>query len=254
MGCDIHDFAEVRHQDGSWRRARDAFENPYYKPDRPEGERNRRFCSSPCGNRNYCLFAILADVRNGIGFAGCDTSDRFNVIAEPRGLPEDVCREILEAYCLRVGDKEEDEDAISLETAQRYVDQGYSEWLEQGKLVSHPDWHSASWLLLRELEEFDWGQTNTLRGWVDASEFEEFKKKGAPSSYCGGISGGQIQHISNEEMEDRIRAGTAEHCYTKVAWKVSYAHAVDSFLTKTVPALRRLGSSEDVRIVFWFDN
>lgn len=40
--------------------------------------------------RNYRLFAALADVRNGYGFAGVETHEPLTPIAEPRGLPEDV--------------------------------------------------------------------------------------------------------------------------------------------------------------------
>ena len=42
------------------------------------------------------LFAILAGVRNGYGFAGCDTGDGFRPIAPPRGLPGDVSPEVAE--------------------------------------------------------------------------------------------------------------------------------------------------------------
>ena len=40
--------------------------------------------------RSYNTFAMLADVRNGRGFAGIKTSDGFPVIHEQRGLPEDL--------------------------------------------------------------------------------------------------------------------------------------------------------------------
>ena len=50
MGCDIHMMAKVQQDNGSWKNA---------------GEID--------GNRNYDLFAILANVRNGHGFAGIKT-------------------------------------------------------------------------------------------------------------------------------------------------------------------------------------
>jgi hypothetical protein len=40
------------------------------------------------GGRNYDLFGILADVRNGSGFAGCVTGSGWPSIAPDRGLPE----------------------------------------------------------------------------------------------------------------------------------------------------------------------
>ena len=39
-------------------------------------------------DRNYTLFAILAGVRNGYGFAGCYRHEPLQPIAEGRGLPE----------------------------------------------------------------------------------------------------------------------------------------------------------------------
>lgn len=67
MGTDIHLFVETR-VNGVWELRSDA----------------PRF-----SGRNYNEFAILAGVRNGTGFAGCDT-DGFAPIAEPRGLPDDM--------------------------------------------------------------------------------------------------------------------------------------------------------------------
>ncbi len=48
----------------------------------------------PYHGRNYDLFAILANVRNGRGFAGIKTGEGFNPISEPKGLPEDVSPEV----------------------------------------------------------------------------------------------------------------------------------------------------------------
>lgn len=40
-------------------------------------------------SRHYQLFAVLADVRNGYGFAGVQTGEPVKPIAKPRGLPPD---------------------------------------------------------------------------------------------------------------------------------------------------------------------
>ena len=39
-------------------------------------------------DRNYTLFAILAGVRNGYGFAGCYRHEPLTPIAEGRGKPD----------------------------------------------------------------------------------------------------------------------------------------------------------------------
>ena len=86
MGCDIHMYAEIR-KENKWEKVGRIFENPWYSEDREESEWNTPLTDEPYDGRNYDLFAILADVRNGRGFAGCVTGDRFNPIAEPKGLP-----------------------------------------------------------------------------------------------------------------------------------------------------------------------
>ena len=43
--------------------------------------------------RNYLLFSVLADVRNGTGFAGVITYKPVVPISEPRGLPDDLPRD-----------------------------------------------------------------------------------------------------------------------------------------------------------------
>jgi len=67
MGTDIWPQAEVK-RNGCWERAN--IEIP--------------------SKRNYWTFAILAGVRNGQGFAGCDLGDSVQPIAEPRGIPRDT--------------------------------------------------------------------------------------------------------------------------------------------------------------------
>lgn len=105
MGCDIHSFVE-RREDGRWvRLTGDLFpdNDQWSEPD------------EPFPNRNYDLFGFLADVRN---YSHCP------VIAEPRGLPDDVSSEIR---------------------------------------AEHEDWgrdaHSTSWLTVAEMADFPYDQT-----------------------------------------------------------------------------------------------
>jgi hypothetical protein len=75
MGCDIHLFVEKR-VNGRWVKAEKWSEDEYVL------------------GRNYSLYAILADVRNGTAYYTSDINDRFVPIDMPRGLPEDVSPEI----------------------------------------------------------------------------------------------------------------------------------------------------------------
>jgi len=202
MGCDIHFFVEVKQADGTWKWVKDK-DKPFYD------------------GRNYDLFAILADVRNGHGFAGSKTGDGFNPISDPRGLPTDASSEVRE--------KAED-------------------WGDDG--------HSHSYLSVAELRSFDWGQTTGHQGHVNLEGFKEYLQKGKPSAWCGGVGGGAVRNVSIEAMTEMVKGNIPlnEHWYTVVSWTETYAASVGDFLTETLPKLEALGAPEDVRCVFWFDN
>lgn len=77
--------------------------------------------------RNYNLFAMLADVRNGRGFAGVYTGEGFNPIADPKGAPSDMSSEIKSACEYWEGDG-----------------------------------HSHSWFTVKELLDYDWEQDTVI--------------------------------------------------------------------------------------------
>lgn len=235
MGCDIHLYVE-RREGADWvtadRWKRDKYEEA---SDRLTVNCEDRFYSE----RNYGLFAILADVRNGRGFAGIKTGEGFNPMSDPRGLPDDCSLEV----------------------------RGESDgWGEDG--------HSHSWFTVSELMVYDWTQVSCLQGWVDAVNFEEFerwrKSRGeGPESYCGMVGGGGVRHVTNDEMREMIKgkgegkygnayttaiAAAAPSCYTMVEWEIPYYKCARTFLSETMPRLWQLGKPKDVRIVFWFDN
>jgi len=215
---------------------------------------------------------MLADVRNGYGFAACDTGDGFNPISLPKELPDDVSPEV----------------AVQSES-----------WGGDG--------HSHTWLTVAELDAYNWEQTTKLRGWVSEKEYKQFLEAGRPESWCGGISGGMIRHISNEKMnqilqenatkrvrflnyvkrvrwsivvrtmtllqkfrrmvsneriENQIRrlihwlfdTLSAKSYFTKVEWEEPYSDSARYWLDSVMPLLRALGEPDDVRTVFWFDN
>lgn len=233
MGCDIHLFVEVR-KDGKWTSA-DKWSNEY--GDRVSVAYKDRFYSG----RNYDLFGILADVRNGHGFAGVDTGDGFVPICEPKGLPSDVTKEV------------SDESAS---------------WGADG--------HSHSYFTVQELLDYDWTQVANHRGIVSPEEFEKWsryrREEGeGPESWCGGVGGRDTQILSTDEMDKLIKqigakAGEDKSLYKKlwdhhmknvwarIQWSEPYYDSARYFLSQTIFKLLRLGKPEDVRIVFWFDN
>lgn len=120
MGCDIHAYLEHKEFGGSW------WAFSYGKI---------------CLFRNYEAFSLMAGVRSSYG---------KEVLFNPKGLPDDVCWTVSYEDSLFVSNEEGD-GRCSKEEAASWVDQGWSEFREDGR-VSHPDWHSHSWL---SKDEFD---------------------------------------------------------------------------------------------------
>jgi hypothetical protein len=48
------------------------------------------------------------------------------------------------------------------------------------------------------------------RGWVDPWNFVLWQRDGKPASWSGGVSGGRIEHISNQQMARMIESGDIE--------------------------------------------
>lgn len=153
-------------------------------------------------DRNYDVFGMLADVRNGSGFAGVDTGDGFVPIDVPRGLPDDLSAEVL-THIKRLGYtpsgggleySREDDEEEDLYEAMEKEPEGY--W-------SLGD-HSFSWVTLAEVLEYDYDRTTKKRGWVDPWNFELYRRNGKPSSWSGG---GSIEHISSQAMARMIDQG-----------------------------------------------
>lgn len=85
MGCDIHTMAEIQWGDGEWVAIKDPiFPNAYFNPLKRVSPVNKPFIEEPYIERNYQVFALLANVRN-----------YGNVVplAMPRGVPDDSSRE-----------------------------------------------------------------------------------------------------------------------------------------------------------------
>lgn len=234
MGCDIHLYVEKR-VDGKWI-AQGDFTRDDVEEDGTGGyiSGGRDFYSG----RNYDLFAILADVRNGRGFAGVKTGEGFNPIAEPRGIPVDASDEY---------------KAIA------------ENWGEDG--------HSHSHFTVRELLDYDWTQETGKQGWLDMAEWERWtrwdRSQGrGPDSYCGFVSGGAVKHITADEADALFKGVdwsqretvAKEHPYTyaEATWGTPYYRAAGSFLEETMSKLLKLAGGtkgiDDVRIVFFFDN
>lgn len=250
MGCDIHLFVEKR-EDGVWRPSDKLVRRNEDDKDDPDGAiAYEDYKALFYSGRNYDLFAMLASVRNGYGFAGVITGAGFTPIAQPKGLPSDVSPEIEEMS---------------------------DDWGVDG--------HSHSHLTLRELLDYDWTQRTQQQGWVEFREWLKWSRwaRGegrGPEIYCGGVSGRDVKLIDEAQMDAlvaelrAIENGTVPHAsvqekraafmkqhestYALAQWEEPYYRAAGSFMTETIPRLLKLAGGtaglDDVRIVFWFDN
>lgn len=253
MGCDIHWYVEKKQADGTWKlvwpqlvelreelieRGEDPDKFPGLVVDDYEELRKHwddKWNSALYVGRNYDLFAMLADVRNGYGFAGVDTGDGFEIMDDPRGVPDDASEE-------------------------------YKREVEGWGV----DGHSHSYFTLRELLEWEgWDYGTEKRGVVGPTGYMQWKELGRPASWSGAVSGASVRNVSNEEMEKLIEGGAVEvgsltdsgfaldsgaNVYTKVEWRVTYRDSVERFLDHVLPAMKEFGDPDEVRAVFFFDN
>lgn len=217
MGTDIHMIAEVR-KNGVWHTILDNIFIGW------GGTSFHEETCVPYSDRNYNLFAILAGVRNGTGFAGCRIGEKFNPISETKGYPEDMCKD--------------SESYLSYE-------------------------HSASWLTLKEIFDFDWNQIHRRYGVLSEEEYKNTVMKGKyPDNWCGGISGRNISVIPESEMVDLIQGliphEEGKHYYTGCYFNpLPYSDYAEDFLEameKLKVFVPENGTLEDVRIVFDFDS
>ena len=226
MGCDIHLFVEVKKND-KWCYhpvEETCRTGEFWDEDKkqPMTDYDKLFAHPLHVDRNYDLFSILANVRNGYGFAGCLTGMGFHPIASPRGVPKNASREYLEQV---------------------------AGWGADG--------HSHSYLTLHELQMFDWDQKTKKIGYVDEKEFKTYLEQGRPESWSGDVGGSAVRRISEEEMKKRVenpQPSDGKSYFCQIKWEIKYRDHCQRFLNETLPALVQLGSPEDVRIVFFFDN
>lgn len=247
MGCDIHSIVEVK-QNGVWKvNRKKVFPNSYYRKEEKSKPKEQQWSwalnpkeASPNDRRNYDWFAILANVRNGRGFAGVRTGEGFAVIEEPRGVPDDATMKWLKIV---------------------------EEW--------GCDMHSHSYLSVEDFDNFDWNQVCMKCGVVSLKEYEQLRvNHEVPESWSGGISGRDIVTVE-ELLADRILAGEnlelsqvnffGEVQETKLAsewnifveyhWPVIYSEWFKYEIENIVEPLRQLSKEyEDARLVFGFDN
>lgn len=131
MGADIHMYVEYSPK-------------AYAKPENGEKRYWYTFGGRINPGRNYWLFALLADVRGD------------GAVFPPRGLPDNLAYASRDDNQLYITDSEGD-NYVKPEDAARWVADGSSTYVLKHDgapgWVTHPDWHSHSWLTPGELAE-----------------------------------------------------------------------------------------------------
>ena len=239
MGTDIHSIAQVK-RDGEW----------------------VTVAVGVAGDsRSYNTFAMLANVRNGTGFAGVRTSTGFPVIHEPRGLPDDLERDedhgviVDKTQLVCAWDWDGKEQPIDSAEARRvsYLEDDGCLWLGD---------HSFSWCTLAELRTFIENvakKTQTyLCGIVTREEYIAHETTGKPyKSWCGGLSG------PGDDIAGRIGVAYEEgglpdfYTHVQTSWPVNAAehsmlNEIEAALT--LVATRTGTRPEDLRFVYGFDS
>ncbi len=200
MGCDIH-LAVERKENGQWK-----------KQSHVDGY----------DERNYVLFGVLADVRNGTGFAGCKIHSPNPPIDYPRGLPENM-------------------------------DPSYGKY-ELGE-------HSFSWLTLKELQGYDWNQKMETFCVVPLSHFKKRVANYGESvplemdsypydSWHGAMYGETISAYRGLSYY----AESNKKISVRDVWRCPIRLRVRHFHDYFMPMLATLGKPDDIRIVFGFDS
>lgn len=173
--------------------------------------------------RNYNLFAILANVRNGFGFAGIETGDGFIPITKPKGIPEDASTEYLKI-------------------AEEY----------------HNDGENFSYHTIQDLLDHDWNQRTQVRGDIDLKTYKKWmenEKSGQPDDWTRLFAGASL---SNSQMEELINSGvnhnSTDRVYTSVKWTKTYRECVGEYFFDTIlDKLKKIAKDHSkVRIVFFF--
>lgn len=165
-------------------------------------------------DRHYQLFAVLADVRNGYGFAGVPTGDAVTPIARPRGLPTDFAV------------KNEEHNGI---------------WMGD---------HSHSWLSGPEMLAWVENAPRVVKvGVLDRETYETWDGVSPPNSYSGGVFGKNITVINDNDAEKAAYGAGWTHI--RCSWEVSLREELSYFFDEVA---RLTAEHGNIRFVFGFDS
>jgi hypothetical protein len=245
MGCDIHIRIERRQSEengGAWENVAYSV-RPWHDEDRQEEwlthqwtEHRKRLDAGAVemprcfDNRNYNLFGILGNVRNGHGFAGIVTGDPWPPLTDQRGITADS---------LAKEDDDGDED-------------------DENDLTVWIGDHSFTYISLEELLSYEWDGTVTRRRgmvafpvwqtWVNDPNAEP-----SPFPRCGGITGPNVEIISEADAHRRTE-NLHDSLYVETTWSETARQATNNWIGEVGPVLDRIAGRQALRLVMGFDS
>lgn len=208
MGCDIHnhiEYLKTINGESKWICGDYFMVNPYYEEGIDNEEKPFDLVGF-CNNRNYGLFSILAGVRN--------YSDN-KPIAEPKGSPKDLSKEVKE-------------------------DIEY--WGVDG--------HSHSYFTLKELLDYQKQQPQLKRsGFISPENAKALDEKGIePECWC------QFTTENNWVWREwTTRDDSLDHLIAEIKKRADELYIIYDFLWEQNPE-EAYKQSDKIRLVFWFDN
>lgn len=188
--------------------------------------------------RDYGLFAHLANVRNGTGFAGVLTGDVVTPIAEPRGFPEDFEVDVNDNYLVP---KELATD-WEIEFSEKYHSEEEPYIDENGNIFRYMGYHDYTWVTGEEILNHNFGQGQEC-GVISIEDYKNWSG-GQPEDYCGMISGSNVSVAASEK---EIKP---HHTHVRVWW-MQDPRTFDYFVDKIREMVEEHG---EIRVVMGFDS
>lgn len=112
-----------------------------------------------------------------------------------------------------------------------------------------PDCFGHSWLLVREIEDYDWDQP-VIQVTSRCMAVTPWARRSPPPGYR---TVGPPEGEGWEPVGDLLtsKSGALVQCFARPTGR-SYRDACADFLSVSLPRLRSYGPADEVRLVFWF--
>lgn len=148
------------------------------------------------------------------------------------------------------------------------VDRGLPDDISSEALGKMSDEHSAGWVSLADLKDYDYRQGQTVKGYLADAEFHKLCRGETPEQWVTQLWGGRTNMVMTPEQYARkfpspidligTVLSSATGLLVEATWQQDFYDWFKSLPEKWVPYLEKLvpkgGTDEDVRVVMDFDS